>query len=373
MLCRRLFYGKLCLPISNPMKTYKYLLMLFGIAAVVFGCKKENAPELTTYADSKKPQLLAAAAPLPLTVTTVAGLAMSSGYADGVGKAARFNDINGIDVLDDGTIYVADNINNKIRKISPTYVVSTVNIPPSKDGQHMHGPVYVRVTKDGTINILTYDVDFVVQHKTWIVKTNGDVITPNHKPAPFPTNYPPYTYNDLEKDPYSNFLLISGRYSDHETSRPVIERFEARNNMIGTNAYAMPVDSLTGKERNNPAVTNFFCGYNGVKYCVMNYNTIYKLTPSGVFTRIYRNLVFHRITSIVGTKDSRTLYIADNGSIKAITNNRLVYLAGPHQPVDRGDGIGSSADVHAEYLGLSKDEGTLFFSDLNALRKMTLR
>jgi gliding motility-associated-like protein len=58
-------------------------------------------------------------------VTTIAGSGLK-GSADGQGVLASFNEPWGITVADDGTIYVADTRNNKVRKISPTGLVSTL-------------------------------------------------------------------------------------------------------------------------------------------------------------------------------------------------------------------------------------------------------
>ncbi len=58
-------------------------------------------------------------------VTTLAGSA-TSGYADGPGVSAEFYGPNGLTVAADGTVYVADTINNLIRRISPEGVVTTV-------------------------------------------------------------------------------------------------------------------------------------------------------------------------------------------------------------------------------------------------------
>ena len=59
------------------------------------------------------------------TVTTLAGLAGISGSADGSGTNAWFNDPRAVAVDSNGTIYVADNINDTIRKISPAGQVTT--------------------------------------------------------------------------------------------------------------------------------------------------------------------------------------------------------------------------------------------------------
>jgi sugar lactone lactonase YvrE len=59
-------------------------------------------------------------------VTTFAGLAGSSGSADGTGNAARFNYPGWVAVDNAGNLYVADSDNNTIRKISSGGVVTTL-------------------------------------------------------------------------------------------------------------------------------------------------------------------------------------------------------------------------------------------------------
>ena len=61
--------------------------------------------------------------PGPFMVTTLAG--SSSGYMDGTGPAARFNAPQGVAVDSSGHVYVAEYGNNRIRKISPAGVVTT--------------------------------------------------------------------------------------------------------------------------------------------------------------------------------------------------------------------------------------------------------
>jgi glucose/arabinose dehydrogenase len=57
-------------------------------------------------------------------VSTVAG--SSQGYADGAGTSAMFNGLAGMTVASDGSLYVAESSNHKIRRISPDGLVTTV-------------------------------------------------------------------------------------------------------------------------------------------------------------------------------------------------------------------------------------------------------
>ncbi|MBD1363087.1 hypothetical protein IDJ77_04620 [Mucilaginibacter sp. ZT4R22] len=320
---------------------------------------------------------LASGALKPLTVITVAGKVSEGFFYDGQGTDARLNSPEGIDLLENGTFYIAENTGNGTRKVTPDYYVSTVNIPPSKNGEKPSGAIRVKVQKDGTINILTRVGAYPFSNiRVFIVKPNGDVITPAFK------NDYRYTYLDLEKDPYDDRLWVSGIATDtvNNKSFGILERFTVRNGKIGTETFKTPIDSLTDDNKVSPQITGFFCGYNGVKYIVINGNAIYKLTPSGVFTQIYKSLRFGHettitgsLTSIVATKDSRTIYIADVSTIRSISNGVTRTLVGPQPGRQYMDGTGNQADVHAKQLALSKDESALYFTDRNALRKLILR
>jgi hypothetical protein len=364
-----LFYNK-----NQAMK--RNYLLIACIAILISACKKDPVPDFKAPENADQ-SLAVVAAVQPLAVTTIAGLARSVGYVDGVGNSVRFAYPDGIDVTDDGTIYIADIFNNAIRKISPSYFVSTVKIPKSIDGQTLRFPHRVRVMKDGTINILTVNSYLLPNHKVWILKPDGKVLTADFKPG--------YrTYNALERDPYTDYLWIGGNMNaDDGTIKDefgVFEKFIIKNKLIGTDNTYLPrksllaEDALAIKSTLISSTRTFFCGYNNIKYLVFGGKHIYKLTSSGQFSVIFKDLDFTNIRCLVVTKDSRTIYVADNGRIKSIFNNKLTYLVGPQPPHDGGDGIGSSADVDADQLALANDESTLYFTDRSGtIRKITLR
>ncbi len=74
---------------------------------------------------SQSTALRVVVAPTVPTITTIAGSGVL-GYLDGSGNSARFNGPSAIAVHSSGNIYVADTNNNRIRKITKTGIVSTI-------------------------------------------------------------------------------------------------------------------------------------------------------------------------------------------------------------------------------------------------------
>ena len=94
-------------------------------------------------------------------VSTFAGLAGSTGSADGAGSVARFNRPAGIAIDAAGTIFVSDGGNHTVRRITPAGVVSTfagaAQTPGATDGTagaaRFRNPTGIAVDADGNIYV----------------------------------------------------------------------------------------------------------------------------------------------------------------------------------------------------------------------------
>ena len=97
-------------------------------------------------------------------VSTVAGVAMMSGYVDGTSGTARFYSPHGVVVDTVGNIYVAEYNNHLIRKISPSGVVSTVAGVATMSGvvdgsgatAKFHYPTSIAVDISGNLFVVDY-------------------------------------------------------------------------------------------------------------------------------------------------------------------------------------------------------------------------
>ncbi|MEI7730865.1 MAG: immunoglobulin domain-containing protein, partial [Verrucomicrobiota bacterium] len=114
-------------------------------------------------------------------VTTMAGLAGSSGTSNGTGSAARFNEPEGVAVDNAGNVYVADAMNSTIRKVTPGGVVTTLaglaGSPDSVDGTGSAARFYLPsgVAVDSAGNV--YVASFGSEGNTIRKVTPGGVVT----------------------------------------------------------------------------------------------------------------------------------------------------------------------------------------------------
>ncbi|MEI6567939.1 MAG: cadherin-like beta sandwich domain-containing protein, partial [Verrucomicrobiota bacterium] len=92
-------------------------------------------------------------------VSTLAGDQTNSGYLDGMGAAARFNGPYGLAVDAATNVFVVDQLNDRVRKVTPAGVVTTVtgSSQGSMDGPanvaQFHWPAGVAVDREGTLYV----------------------------------------------------------------------------------------------------------------------------------------------------------------------------------------------------------------------------
>ncbi|AMR30522.1 hypothetical protein A0256_03335 [Mucilaginibacter sp. PAMC 26640] len=291
-------------------------------------------------------------------VSTVAGVPNSPGFADGTARTAHFNTPLGIQMITDGTLYIADKNNNAIRKLTSDGNVTTLNLK-APENFPVQGPTSVGIDNAGSVHILSYLVDQA--GLSYIFDKNGVFVAGDGN-----------TYTGLgalAKDPYEDFFWFS--------EYVIIEKHIANTNG-STGRDIVPFNSslLNSNERGRgSSFRGLFVGRNKVIYFATD-SRIFKYTPGGVTAQLYPDFKFKRITSLVLNADSRSMYLASEGQIFKIENGKLTLLARPNSATPDGrDGVGLKADVHAFSLALGDHENSLYFSDnvTNTIRKIMLK
>ena len=257
--------------------------------------------------------LRVAAQPQPLIVTTVAGLA-NFGRADGIGSVAKFLLPTGVAVDAAGNVYVADSLNDTIRKVTPTGVVTTLAgisrkwLAPTPDATgsaaQFSQPYGVAVDSFGNVYVADYYNSAVRK-----ITTNGAVTTITATP-PF---YAPYgiavdgTNNVYVADTYHNMIrkIANGSVTTLAGSGSPGSADGTNSGATFTKPYGLAVD-----------------GAGNVYVADWGNNLIRLITPAGVVTTIAGNggTTFSSPSGIA--VDSATnIYVADTD------NNRILELS----------------------------------------------
>jgi hypothetical protein len=335
---------------------------------VFTNCKKDSEvnPDLKANEIDLNAIPMAASGVPKNSVFTIAGGPYTSGSTliNGTGKNARFKNPSGIQLMADGSIYVADTGNDIIRVVTPAGVVSTFSLPDktlTNPVWWLRGPEYLGIDDHGVL--FTIDREQETHNLRQLSFAPSSLLIgglwSDHNDQ-----------RELVKDPYSNaYWSISGT---------VIRRITARASMNSTYSTDLVFNNKFLPDLPDDDSYTFpalFAGYNGLIYFAYK-GKIYEHKKDNTGALAFPELTFTNITCIIANRDSRTFYVADDGYIKRIDNGKLTTIAGPNTTSpDNRDGIGSKADVSAKYLALSKDESTIYFSDsrANAIRKIVMK
>ena len=121
------------------------------------------APNGTVYVADQGNHRIRAINPTTGQVTALAG--STAGFADGPGNTAQFNFPTGVAVAPNGTVYVADQENQRIRAINPTTgqvtTLAGTGAPGFADGPgntaQFNNPYGVAVAPNGTVYVAEHD------------------------------------------------------------------------------------------------------------------------------------------------------------------------------------------------------------------------
>lgn len=284
----------------------------------------------------------------PYTFASLAGLPQMSGTNDGTGSFAGFNLPTGPAVDKAGNLYLADNGNNTIRKVTPAGVVTTLAGQPEVHGTNdgtgsaaqFFGPAAVAV--DSADNVYVADFDNYTVRKLTPVGTNWMVSTLAGTPGVYGTN--------------------DGTGSAARFYYPAGVAVDSARNVYVADFFNHTIRKLTQMDTNWVVTT-----LAGVAL------------SSGTNDGIGRAARFHNPGSIA-VDSANNLYVADTGgcTIRKMTqigtNWMVTTLAGLGNKVGTNDGTADSARFHLPQ-GVALDANSnLYVADTgnDTIRKLTL-
>ncbi|MBS1511925.1 MAG: hypothetical protein JST86_13845 [Bacteroidetes bacterium] len=221
-------------------------------------------------------------------VSTLAGMYNQSGFTDGTGTLARFNSPVGLAADGAGNVFVADDNNNSIRKISPAGVVTTI----------AGGGIAGNTNGNGTVARFNNPMDVAID-------ASGNLIIAD------------YTNNRIRKiDQSGNVSTYAGNFMGYA------------DGTVGTALFSGPYGVATDKQ-GNVFVSD---RYN---------NRIRKISNSGVVTTVAGSgnagltdgpAASATFSTVVGIKvtDNGDIYVADreNFCIRKISGGQVSTYAG---------------------------------------------
>ena len=322
---------------------------------------------------------------IDIQVSTFAGSGVS-GDVDGQGTNAQFNSPNGIVMDTNGNLFVADGSNNKIRKITPSGVVSTFagsGAQGNVDGQGVNAQfrTLTGITIDNQGNLFVADYNQKIRKITpsGVVSTfagsgvSGDVDGQGISAQFF---WP----DGITIDNQGN-LFVADSYNQKIrkiTPSGVVSTFAgngSEGDVDGTGAsaqFGFPA-GIAIDNQGNLFVADYFN------------SKIRKITPSGVVSTFAGNgaqgdadgqgaNAQFNLPSGIAIDNQDNLFVADagNNKIRKITPSGVVSTFAGSGVSGDVDGTGASAQFHSPESVLIDDNNDIYVADRNhKIRKIT--
>ena len=324
-------------------------------------------------------------------VSTLAGSALNSGSADGTGSAARFDIPWGVATDSAGNVYVADTYNETIRKITPAGVVSTLAGSPGLDGSADGTGSAARfdfpsgVATDSAANVYVADDSNETIRKI----TPAGVVTTLAGSANIEGSADGTGSAARFRSPEAIATDSGGNVYVAESSNKTIRKITPAGvvtTLAGSPGLVGSVDG-TGSAARFRSPEGVAADSGGNVYVTDTY-TIRKITAAGVVTTVAGspNLVGSadgtggdaRFLSPMGvaTDSAGNVYVADTGSstIRKITPAGVVTtLAGSAGLGGSADGTGSAARFQNPFGVATDNGGNVYVADSynGTIRKIT--
>jgi sugar lactone lactonase YvrE len=348
------------------------------------------------------------------SVTTIAGTQFTTGDQDGPASTALFGVLRGIELDQAGNIYVSDNNNRKIKKITPAGIVETIASSGYPGGISFSptGELYFTNSEHHTINKIDANGSVVIVAGIHGVfgTTNGNVgsngtgnyisfqTTVTIKDVTAPVITPVSNSIVLNLDPSGNKTITATdivTVTDNYNPAPLVRISPSSFNCTTTGIQTVTVEATDGSFATplNPNAAAFGKPYGIVfdqasnLFVVDEYNQrIRKIAADGTTSTIAGNgtygfadgistsAIFH-FPDGIAVDDVGNIYVGDdqNNRIRKITPAGVVSTFAGSGAIGNADGTGTNAEFVGP-SGLAFDNaGNLYVADRNnhRIRKIT--